>query len=69
MPDGSGTAVTLAPPMPPSDADGAELLTPPALSKLPLDAEARAVLVRMADDAQVQIDRLHAEEHDVKYYR
>ena len=27
------------------------------------------MLVRMADDAQAQIDRLHAEHHDVKYYR
>jgi hypothetical protein len=27
------------------------------------------MLVRMADDAQAQIDRLHAEQHDVKYYR
>lgn len=27
------------------------------------------MLARMADDAQAQIDRLHAEHHDVKYYR
>jgi hypothetical protein len=27
------------------------------------------MLVRMADDAQAQLDRLHAEHHDVKYYR
>ena len=27
------------------------------------------VLVRVADDAQAQIDKLHAEEHDAKYYR
>ncbi len=27
------------------------------------------MLVRVADDAQAQIDRLHAEEHDAKYYR
>ena len=27
------------------------------------------MLVRVADDAQAQIDRLHADHHDVKYYR
>jgi hypothetical protein len=27
------------------------------------------MLKRVADDAQAQIDRLHAEHHDVKYYR
>jgi hypothetical protein len=27
------------------------------------------MLVRMADDAQAQIDKLHVEHHDAKYYR
>ncbi|CAN5715749.1 hypothetical protein BH11PSE3_BH11PSE3_18840 [soil metagenome] len=27
------------------------------------------MLVRVADDAQSQIDKLHAEQHDAKYYR
>ena len=27
------------------------------------------MLVRITDDAQVQIDKLHVEEHDAKYYR
>lgn len=35
--EGSGTALTLAPPAPPSETDGAEL-APPAPSKLPLVA-------------------------------
>jgi hypothetical protein len=27
------------------------------------------MLVRVADDAQAMIDKLHAEQHDVRYYR
>ena len=27
------------------------------------------MLKRIADDAQAQLDRLHADHHDVKYYR
>jgi hypothetical protein len=27
------------------------------------------MLVRLADDAQAQLDKLHVEQHDVKYYR